>query len=397
MGFDWQAWANLAIRWLHLTAGVAWIGSSFYFMWLDSHLKPQATPEEGVTGELWSVHGGGFYHQKKFMVAPPRGMPDQLHWFKWEAYTTWISGFLLLALIFYVGADINLIDKSRLDLARWQAVLIGLGTLVAGWLVYDGLCRSPLAKNLKVFGAVWFLVLTAAAWGLTRIFSDLGAVMHVGAIIGTVMAANVFLIIIPNQRKVVAQIVAGQVVDANLGKVSKQRSMHNNYMTLPVLFIMISNHYPMIFAAPLNWLWLAALGLVGWTIRHFFNLKNAGRIHPEVLFLGACGFIAVAWANEMARPRPQAAAADPGYAAVRALVDRHCIMCHSATPTHKGFPTAPNGVTFDTAENLHRYAPRIYERAVASHSMPLGDETGITPAEREELGAWIKAGAKVGP
>ena len=396
MTFDWGAWANLAIRWLHLTAGIAWIGSSFYFMWLDSHLKPPPDKPEGVAGELWSVHSGGFYRQIKFMVGPP-DMPDQLHWFKWEAYTTWISGFLLLALIFYVGADLNLVDKAKLDLQPWQAVAIGLSSLVAGWLVYDGLCRSRLGASLQVFGTVWFLALTAAGYGLIRIFSDLGAFMHVGAIIGTVMVANVFLIIIPNQRKLVAQVLAGESPDPRLGKQAKQRSVHNNYMTLPVLFIMISNHYPMIFAAPLNWLWLPGLGLAGVTIRHFFNLKNAGRMHSEVLVYGALIFIAVAGLNEMARPKPAAAAlgsAPVSYAQVRTLVDRHCIMCHAAQPTHPGITAPPLGAAFDTADALHRYAPKIYQRVVETQSMPLGNETHMTEADRAVIGAWIQAGAR---
>lgn len=393
---DIEAWANLAIRWLHLVAGIAWIGSSFYFMWLDSHLKPPKVPRgEGVAGELWSVHSGGFYHQMKFMVAPA-DMPEELHWFKWEAYTTWISGFLLLSLIFYVGADLNLIDRTKADLATWQAILLGLGTLAAGWLVYDGLCRSRVGQNLRLFGAVWFLVLTAAAYGLTRVFSDLGAFMHVGAIIGTVMAANVFLIIIPNQRKVVAQVLAGQAPDPSLGKQAKQRSVHNNYMTLPVLFIMISNHYPMIFAAPLNWLWLAGLGIAGWTIRHFFNLKNAGRVEPQVLLYGALAFVTVAVLNESARPKPPTVAEVPAYATVRAIVDKHCIACHAAHPTHRGVPVAPNGTMFDTDAGLQQHAEKIYTRAVATQSMPLGNETQMTETERAQLGAWIKAGAKVG-
>jgi uncharacterized membrane protein len=392
--FEWGAWANLAIRWLHLTAGVAWIGSSFYFMWLDSHLKAPTEAREGVAGELWSVHSGGFYHQMKFMVAPA-GMPEDLHWFKWEAYTTWISGFLLLALIFYVGADVNLIDAGRAALTRWQAIGVSLGTLVAGWLVYDGLCRSPLGKNLRAFGVVWFLVLTAAAWGLTRVFSDLGAVMHVGAIIGTVMAANVFLIIIPNQRKVVAQVLTGATPDPALGQQAKQRSIHNNYMTLPVLFIMVSNHYPIVVSAPLNWLWLAGLGVVGWTIRHFFNLKNAGELRYDVLALGALAFVTVAVLNESAKPQPAAEVPPPPFADVRTLIDRHCVACHAAQPTHRGVIAPPNGVILDTNAGLTKNAAKIYERAVATHSMPLNNETGMTDAERASLGAWIKAGAKV--
>ena len=393
---DVGAWANLAIRWLHLVAGIAWIGSSFYFMWLDSHLKKPDPAPDGVAGELWSVHSGGFYRQMKFMVAPA-DMPQELHWFKWEAYTTWISGFLLLGLIFYLGADLNLIDRSKVDLAAWQAIAIGLGSLAAGWFVYDGLCRSPIGRNLKLFSAVWFCLLTAAAYGLTRVFSDLGAFMHMGAIIGTVMAANVFRVIIPNQRKLVAQVLAGEAPDPTLGEQAKQRSVHNNYMTLPVLFIMISNHYPMIFAAPLNWLWLAGLGVAGWTIRHFFNLRNAGRLEPQVLVYGALAFVTVAVLNESARPKPPTVAEVPSYAVVRAIVDRHCIACHAAHPTHRGVPTAPNGAMFDTAAGLQRHADKIYARAVATRSMPQGNETRMTDTERAELGAWIKAGAKVGP
>lgn len=391
-----SAWANLALRWLHLIAGIAWIGSSFYFMWLDSHLKAPKQPRgEGVAGELWSVHSGGFYHQMKFMVAPA-DMPEELHWFKWEAYTTWISGFLLLALIFYVGADLNLIDKTKADLSIWQAIGLGLGSLAIGWVVYDALCRSPIGQNLQFFSVVWFALLTAAGYGLTRMFSDLGAFMHVGAIIGTVMVANVFLIIIPNQRKVVAQVLAGEAPDPALGKQAKQRSTHNNYMTLPVLFIMISNHYPMIFAAPLNWLWLAGLGIAGWSIRHFFNLKNAGRMEPQVLAFGALAFITVAVLNASARPKPAIADQVPTYAAVRTIVDRHCIACHAAHPTHRGIPVAPNGAAFDTPEGLRKHMDKIYERAVATTSMPQGNETGMTPAERASLGAWIKAGGKIG-
>jgi uncharacterized membrane protein len=393
VSFDWAAWANLALRWLHLIAGIAWIGSSFYFMWLDSHLVAPAEKREGVAGELWSVHSGGFYHQMKFMVAPA-GMPEELHWFKWEAYTTWISGFLLLSLMFYVGADLNLIDKSRLPLETWQAVGIGLGSLLAGWLVYDGLCRSPIGKDARVFGVVWFLVLTAAAWGLTLVFSDLGAVMHVGAIIGTVMVANVAMIIIPNQRKAVAQIIAGTPPDPSLGKQSKQRSVHNNYMTLPVLLIMISNHYPMIVSARLNWLWLAALGICGITIRHFFNLKNAGQFRPEVLAAGLLAFVVVAVANESVKPKIDTSGPPPSNGEVRAIINHHCVMCHAAAPTHAGVPTAPLGAMFDTPAGLTKYAPKIYQRAVASHSMPLNNETGMTDAERARLGAWIQAGAK---
>ncbi|MET0275065.1 MAG: urate hydroxylase PuuD, partial [Phenylobacterium sp.] len=292
------------------------------------------------------------------------------------------------------GADLNLIDASKLALEPWQAIAIGLGFLVGGWVVYDLLCRSPLGANLRAFSVVWFLTLTAIAYALTHIFADLGAFMHVGAIVGTVMAANVFFIIIPNQKKMVAQMLAGEAPDPRLGKQSKQRSVHNNYMTLPVLLIMISNHYPMLFASHLNWLWLAALGIVGWTIRHFFNLRNAGRFHPEVLIWGALGFATVVALQEGTKPKLKLAAEVPTYAAVRQIVDAHCIACHATVPTHKGYPTAPNGVQLDTAEGLARNAPKVFQRAVATESMPLGNETRMTAGERARLGAWIQAGAK---
>ena len=263
---DLIAWLNLGVRWLHVIAGIAWIGSSFYFMWLDARLKADETTPKGVQGDLWAVHGGGFYHKRKYLSVPP-DMPDDLHWFKWEAYTTWLSGSALLVLIYYLGAPTYLIDTSKADLAPWQAIGIGLGFLAGGWLVYDALCRSPLGQRLRLFGVVWFLILTAAAFALGHIFSNRGAFIHLGAIIGTVMVANVFLIIIPNQRKIVAAMLAGETPDPALGKRGKMRSVHNNYMTLPVLFLMVSNHYPMVIDHPLNWLLIAGIGLSGLTIR----------------------------------------------------------------------------------------------------------------------------------
>jgi uncharacterized membrane protein len=387
----WQEWLDLGLRWLHVTAGVAWIGASFYFMWLDSHLKPAPEMRKGAAGELWSVHGGGFYHKTKFLVAP-EGMPQDLHWFKWESYVTWISGFLLLGLVFYVGADINLIDQTKADLGRWQAIGLGLGSLAAGWLVYDGLCRSPLGARPALFGAVWFLLLTGAAWALTQVFSDRAAFMHVGAIIGTAMTGNVFLIIIPNQRKVVAQLLAGQAPDPNLGKQAKQRSVHNNYMTLPVLFIMVSNHYPMIYASPLNWLWLAALGLTGWSIRRFFNIRNSGALRWEWWGYAALPLIAAAGINAMVTPKTQAAS-DFTFAQVRTIVNRHCISCHAAAPTFPGLDVAPNGALFDTDAGLKSHAAKIHAQTVATENMPVGNMTGMTSGERAILGAWIEAGA----
>src|SRR5687767_13685865 len=272
MGVDLAEWLNLAIRWLHLTAGIAWIGSSFYFVWLDNHLR---APAEGdASGELWSVHGGGFYHNQKYQVAPS-AMPERLHWFKWEAYFTWISGFSLLVLIYYVGAQSFLVDPAKAALSPAAAILFALAAQVLGWLAYDLLCRSSLGN--AAIGIAWFVLLPFAAYVLDRTFISRAAYIHVGAIIGTVMVANVFLVIIPNQRKVVADLIAGRTPDPALGAAAKQRSLHNNYMTLPVLFIMISHHYPMTYGAGRPWLVLVLLGLTGVTVRHVFNLRGRGQ------------------------------------------------------------------------------------------------------------------------
>jgi uncharacterized membrane protein len=394
MSYDIATWLSLAIRWLHLTAGVAWIGASFYFVWLDNNLTAPDPPREGVKGELWAVHGGGFYHSQKYLNAPPH-LPDHLHWFKWEAYTTWLSGFALLIVLYYWGAPVYLIDRGKVDFTQAGAILTGLGFILGGLLVYEGLCRSPLGKNGKLFGLVWFCALTAAGYALTHIFSDRGAFIHVGAIIGTCMVANVFLIIIPNQTRIVKAMLAGQPVDPRLGAMGKQRSVHNNYMTLPVLFIMISNHYPVVTGHPLAWLLLAMLSAAGVSIRHFFNLRHFGIIRHDFLFYGFVLFYLTAVVATEVHPQTAVARKDVSFAQAHAIIERHCIVCHSIKPTHRGFTAPPNGVSYDTPEKIAQYAPKIYERAVVSNSMPLGNETGMTGQERADLGAWIRAGAKV--
>jgi uncharacterized membrane protein len=276
---DLLPWLELALRWLHVITGIAWIGASFYFVWLDGNIRKSDGGNPLVAGELWAVHGGGFYHNQKYLVAPET-LPPHLHWFKYEAYFTWISGFLLLAVIYYLGADIFLIDKAKLALNGPEAIAISLAFLAGGWIVYDGLCRSPLGQNGSVFGVIWFAVLVAAAYALTHIFSDRAAFLHVGAIVGTAMVANVFFVIIPNQKKVVASMLAREPVDPRLGLQAKQRSLHNNYMTLPVLLIMISNHYPMLYGSRINWLVLAGLSISGIMIRHVFNLRHKGELRP---------------------------------------------------------------------------------------------------------------------
>ncbi|HVY35115.1 MAG TPA: urate hydroxylase PuuD [Caulobacteraceae bacterium] len=393
MQYDLAAWLNLSLRWLHVIAGIAWIGASFYFVWLDNNLQAPEPSADGVKGELWAVHGGGFYNSRKYIEAPPR-MPDTLHWFKWEAYTTWLSGFGLLCLIYYAGAPTYLIDPAKAQLGWAQAVAIGLSFIVGGLLAYEALCRSPIGTRPRLFGLIWFAILTASAWGLTRLFSDRGAFIHVGAMVGTVMVANVLLVIIPNQRKSVAALIAGTPVDPRWGAQGKQRSVHNNYMTLPVIFMMLSTHYPLVTGNSLNWLLLAMISLAGVSIRHFFNLRHQGLFRHEFIFCGvvlmfAASIIATGVGSSVNLP----ASGPTNFAQAQAIVQTHCIVCHSTTPTHRGFTAPPLGVTFDTPERLRSFAPRIYQMAVATRAMPLGNETGMTDQDRARLGAWIKAGA----
>jgi len=389
MNIDWLSWIELALRWFHVIAGIAWIGSSFYFIWLDNSLRRGPGVEKGVAGDLWSVHGGGFYHQRKFTLAPP-ALPEELHWFKYEAYFTWISGFLLLILLYYLGAELYLIDPAKADLAPWQASGLGLGLLAAGWLAYDGLCRSPLARSERALGIVWFALLTAAAFALSQVFSGRGAYMHVGALIGTAMAANVFFVIIPNQKKAVAAMRRGNTPDPELGRAAKQRSLHNNYMTLPVVFIMVSSHYPATFSGAHGWAVLAGLSLAGVLIRHVFNLRHRGRGGWAYAAAGIVVFLASLLFAEAMRQRPAAGGAEVGLAEVEAIVERHCLACHASKPSHPAFAAPPGGLALETPGQILRNAALIREQTVMSHVMPLGNETGMTEAERAALGAWIE-------
>ena len=395
MMIDWAEWLNLAIRWFHLTAGIAWIGSSFYFVWLDNHLVPPKSGE--ASGEVWSVHGGGFYHKQKYQVAPSQ-MPEDLHWFKWEAYTTWVTGFLLLALVYWVGAASFLIDPAKAALTPLQASGIGAAVLVGGWLVYDGLCRSPLGRDDRTLGAAWFAVLVAAAFGLDQVFSARGAYLHVGAMIGTAMVGNVFFVIIPNQRKVVAALVKGEVPDPALGKAAKSRSLHNNYMTLPVLFVMISHHYAMTFGAARPWLVLALLGLTGVAVRHVFNLRHRGQPTAKAMAVAAVlALVSVTYvsAEKATLPvRAESAVAGPAdWAGGQPIFAKHCTSCHAAKPTSDLVSAPPLGVMLETEAEARQFASRVQKVAVDAEIMPLGNTTGMTRAERDMLGRWIAAGA----
>jgi len=390
-------WLSLIIRWLHVVAGMAWIGSSFYFIHLDLSLKARAGLPEGVKGDAWQVHGGGFYHMVKYLVAPAR-MPDELTWFKWEAYTTWLSGFALLVLVYYMGAELFLIDRSVLDLGAAQAAAVALGSLIVAWLAYEALCRSPLGQNETVLSLLGFLFLVGLTYGFTHVFSGRGAFTQIGALIGTIMVANVFAVIIPNQRKVIAALIAGKEPDPELGDQGKQRSVHNNYLTLPVIFLMISNHYPMLYATRFNWLIVAIVLLIGPVIRHFFNSRHEGKGSPWWTWgVAAAGMLAIAWLSA-AGPHEtgsRAVAAPATFAAVQDVILSRCSMCHAAEPVWAGISTAPKGVLLDTAEHIRRNARLINIWSVRSHAMPPGNITEMTSEERRLLAAWLSNGAAV--
>jgi uncharacterized membrane protein len=392
-------WLNLIVRWLHVITGIAWIGASFYFVWLDNSIRPPARgsdlAKKGVSGELWAVHGGGFYNPQKYLVAPAE-LPKELHWFKWEAYTTWLSGIALLTIAYYFNAQAMMIDKQVADIGSWQAVGIGIGTLVVGWTVYDLLCRSPLGQRELPFGIVIFALIVGAAYGLTHVLSGRAAYIHVGALIGTIMVGNVLMLIIPGQRKMVDAMQAGGLPDPKHGQKAKQRSVHNNYFTLPVLFIMISNHYAMTYRNDHAWLVLAFIMAAGVLIRHFFNLRHKGRVEWRYPVAGVALLLGVAVAIAPPAPAAVAPSADPAAAfqMVESNIALSCVACHSAHTTQPGFATAPLGMVLDTDQQIHQSAEKIYKQAVQLKAMPIGNLTNMTDAERATIAAWYESGAK---
>ncbi|HWW36806.1 MAG TPA: urate hydroxylase PuuD [Xanthobacteraceae bacterium] len=387
--------ASAVLRWLHVIAGIAWIGSSFYFIHLDLSLRPRPGLPPGVKGDEWQVHGGGFYHMMKYLVAPAQ-MPDSLTWFKWEAYTTWLSGFALLVLVYYLGADLFLIDKSVLDLTAVQAAVIAFVSLAVAWLAYEGLCRSPLGNHEVALALVGYVFLVALTYGFIHVFSGRGAFTQIGALIGTIMVANVFVIIIPYQKKSVAAMLAGKTPDPRWGALGKQRSVHNNYLTLPVVFLMLSNHYPLFYATRFNWLIVAIVLAIGPVIRHFFNSRHEGKGSPWWTWgVAAAGMAAVAWLSA-AGPRTLTIGAlppAPKFADVSNIVMSRCAMCHAAEPVWAGLAAPPKGVLLDTDEHIRLHAPLIAAAAVRSDAMPPGNITEMTPDERLTLASWLAAGA----
>jgi len=414
-----------------MITGVAWIGASFYFVWLENNLN-RVNPKDGLAGDLWAIHGGGIYHLEKYKLAPPT-MPDNLHWFKWEAYFTWMSGIALLCVVFYANPTLYLLAPGS-SLSGPEGVLLGLGSLLAGWFIYSFLCDSALGKRPALLGLILFVLLIAAAYGFSKVFSGRGAYLHVGAVIGTIMVGNVFRIIMPAQRALVAAIAENRTPDPALPAKGLLRSRHNNYFTLPVLFIMISNHFPSTYGSQYNWLILAGIAVAAVLVRHYFNTRHNSQKYAWTLPVGALAMICLAYvtgpkpvatAPEVAKapaaieyqplpetalggglkpaapaaPAPAPAEAAPAQASVdfdkvHGVIQERCAVCHSAKPTSPLFSTAPAGVMFDTPQQIQQMAPRIQAQAVASQIMPLGNITQMTQQERDLIGTWITQGAR---
>ena len=400
----WE-WVEFALRWLHVITAIAWIGSSFYFIALDLGLRPNPALPKGVHGEEWQVHGGGFYHIQKYLVAPKK-MPEHLVWFKWESYMTWISGFAVLCVVYYANAELYLIDREVLDVSAPVAIAISVVSIVAGWLIYDTLCKLFLGRSDTGLMIALFGVLVASAWIYTQLFTGRAAFLHLGAFTATIMSANVAMIIIPNQKIVVDDLVAGKVPDAKYGKIAKQRSTHNNYLTLPVIFFMLSNHYPLAFATEFNWIIAALIFLMGVAIRHYFNSRHAGTGNPTWAWLVATLLlILIMWLSTV--PRVLTGQEDnaettlsstgavmleqPNFAEVRDIVLGRCSMCHTAEPFWDGVSRAPKHVFLDTDITIANQAEKIYLQSGITRAMPPGNVSAITPEERQVIIDWYRA------
>jgi len=385
-------WLNLAIRFAHVITGIAWIGASFYFVWLDNHLEtpPQEKADKGISGDLWAIHGGGFYEVAKYRLAPPK-MPTLLHWFKWEAYTTWITGFFLLSLMFYVGAETYLIDKSIADISQMTAIFYGLGSIVVGVGSYEVLVRTKLKDHGLILGVILLILGTALSYGLMQVFSARGAYMHMGAIIGTIMAGNVFFGIMPSQRALVKAVEDGSTPDSKYGLNAKLRSTHNTYITLPVIFIMISNHYPMTFNHNAGWIVLMALILITAAIRQYFVLRHFGKNQPGIIVGAVAATIVLAY---LIAPAKIAISAEQlkqkvTMQQVQTIIEKRCSACHSEQNTDDIFTVAQGGVVFNGAASIEQWAPRIKARVIDAKDMPFMNKTQMTDEERTSLAIWL--------
>lgn len=427
-------WLNLGIRWVHMITGIAWIGASFYFVWLENNLN-RSNPREGLSGDLWAIHGGGIYHLEKYKLAPPQ-MPDNLHWFKWEAYATWLSGIALMLVVYYLNPSLYLV-KPGIDLAPAVAIAIGFGSMIAGYVAYHLLCDSALGKRPALLGAVLFVLLIAAAFGFNLIFSGRAAYIHVGAIIGTIMVGNVFFTIMPAQRALVKAIEDNTTPDPALPAKGLLRSRHNNYFTLPVLFIMISNHFPSTYGSEYNWLILAGIAVLAVLVRHYFNTRHDSNKFAWTLPVAALGMICLAFVtgpqmkatapetpqaavikyapvpatgiagnpSTTTTPEPATQAAEPAgdaapqpasgdFAKVQSVIQERCTVCHSAQPSSPMFSAAPAGLMLDTPQQIQQHAAKIHAQSVATQIMPLGNITQMTQEERDLIGTWITQGAQ---
>jgi|APEBP8051073178_1049388.scaffolds.fasta_scaffold00155_23 uncharacterized membrane protein len=401
----WE-WVEFAVRWTHVITAIAWIGSSFYFIALDLGLHRDRNLASGADGEEWQVHGGGFYHIQKYLVAPA-AMPSDLIWFKWESYMTWLSGFTMLVLVYYLGAEFYLVDPNVMELQTWQAIAISMASLAFGWIAYNTLCKVFVNANQTVLMVALFGVLVGMSLFYTHVFSGRAALLHLGAFTATIMSANVFFIIMPNQRIVVADLQAGRKPDPKYGKIAKQRSTHNNYLTLPVLFLMLSNHYPLAFATPYNWAIASLVFLMGVTIRHWFNTRHARKGAPYWTWAAtAILMLLIAWLSsirhepveEQAALKDQALvyASAPGFEDVTSIVMGRCSMCHAEEPAWEGLHWAPKGVKLETPEQIAHEARRIYVQAGLTHAMPPANLSYIEPQERQAIVRWFEGAAASG-
>lgn len=390
-------WLNLVIRWMHLVAGISWIGSSFFFMWLDSHLEAPPPEKKDVSGELWMVHSGGFYQVEKYLIKPG-WVPDNLHWFKWEATFTWITGFFLLGVVYYMGGALYLINPES-TLPKGAIMAIGMLLLPVSWVIYDLLWNTLFKHQAKMGAAVSFLLTMGTAYGLSYVLSGRALFIHIGAMFGTLMVTNVWIRILPAQQQMIDATLKGEVPDYSKGKQAKQRSVHNNYMTLPVLFMMISNHFPSTYGNRYNWAVLAGMILVGAGIRHFMNVKTAfSRFSLSAAIAGAFGlffYTAPPQNTQSANTSGMAHASNVSFAQVQTIVQNRCVSCHAQQPTDDIFKVAPLGAMLDTPERIKGYADKIKARAVDAKTMPLGNKTAMTDVERATLGLWIDQGANI--
>ena len=401
------SWAEFAVRWLHVITAIAWIGSSFYFIALDLGLRKHDQLPAGAAGDEWQVHGGGFYHIQKYLLAPAH-LPEYLTWFKWESYATWLSGFALLAIVYYGSADLYLIDAEKLELTTLAAIALSIGSLVLVWGIYSLLCRSSLGQNATLLMVILYLLLVALSWGFHQIFTGRAAFIHLGAVTATIMSANVFMVIIPNQKIVVADLKAGRTPDAKYGQIAKQRSTHNNYLTLPVIFLMLSNHYPLAFATEYSWIIASLVFLMGVTIRHYFNTRHARKGNPRWTWAATALIFFVIMALSLAplmhrddlaetqtranvmtlSPELQKRANHPLFEEVGYIVEGRCSMCHAAEPLWEGIIVAPKNLHLETSADILTQAEAIYLHSAISHAMPPANITYMEEGERALIRRW---------